>query len=196
MSTAILLSGGIDSVALAFWRRPAIAFTVDYGQIPAEAEIRAAAHICKELSIEHEVIRVDCRSLGSGALSSRPASALSPTSEWWPFRNQLLVTLTGMKMIALKLNKLLVGSVANDTQYADGSEHFYTSIDTLMALQEGNIHVNAPAKDLTSLELVHSSGIPLSMLSWAHSCHRSNTACGRCRGCLKHLDIFEQLGLL
>ena len=34
---ALLLSGGMDSIALAFWKRPEIAITIDYGQRAAEA---------------------------------------------------------------------------------------------------------------------------------------------------------------
>jgi len=36
---AILLSGGLDSIALAYWLRPQIAVTIDYGQRPARAVI-------------------------------------------------------------------------------------------------------------------------------------------------------------
>ena len=90
------------SIALAYWLRPTVAFTVDYGQLPAQAEIRASAQICRELSIPL-VIRVDCSGLGLGGLTTRPGVEISPTVEWWPFRNQLLVTLAGTKMIGLEL---------------------------------------------------------------------------------------------
>ena len=30
MSAALLLSGGMDSIALAYWRKPSIAITIDY----------------------------------------------------------------------------------------------------------------------------------------------------------------------
>ena len=63
---AILLSGGMDSIALAYWLRPEIAITLDYGQRAAEAEIKAAAKVAGALGIEHSVISVDCSALGSG----------------------------------------------------------------------------------------------------------------------------------
>jgi 7-cyano-7-deazaguanine synthase len=66
MSAALLLSGGTDSVALAYWKRPTIAYTVDYGQLPAVGEIRAAAAVCDALGIRHRVLRVNCGELGSG----------------------------------------------------------------------------------------------------------------------------------
>ncbi len=36
--TAILLSGGMDSIALAYWKRPELAITINYGQKPFLAE--------------------------------------------------------------------------------------------------------------------------------------------------------------
>ena len=35
---ALLLSGGMDSVSIAWWKRPTISIFVDYGQKPAQAE--------------------------------------------------------------------------------------------------------------------------------------------------------------
>ncbi|WP_157463940.1 7-cyano-7-deazaguanine synthase [Deinococcus pimensis] len=61
MTTALLLSGGMDSVAIAFWRRPTHAFTVDYGQLAAQGEIDAAASVCGTLGITHHVLRVPGR---------------------------------------------------------------------------------------------------------------------------------------
>ena len=42
MKRAILLSGGVDSSAIAFLERPQLAIVVDYGQLPAVGERRAA----------------------------------------------------------------------------------------------------------------------------------------------------------
>lgn len=47
----ILLSGGMDSMALAYLERPDIAFTINYGQRCAEAEIKASAYIAGVLNI-------------------------------------------------------------------------------------------------------------------------------------------------
>ena len=195
MNTALLLSGGIDSVALAYWLRPAAAFTVNYGQLAADAELSAASQVCRELSIRHEIIRADCSQVGGGALTTQASAEIAPTKEWWPFRNQLLITLAGARMIALGMHacELAVGSVANDATYADGTSRFYADMDALMAAQEGGIRVRAPAIELTSVELVRASRIPLSILAWSHSCHRGNMMCGNCQGCWKHLDVFRRL---
>lgn len=186
---ALLLSGGMDSIALAYWKRPEIAFTVDYGQAAAPAEIAAAAQVCAELGVHHEVIRANCSALGSGDMAGSKALEMAPVPEWWPFRNQLLITLAGMRAVALGVGTLMVGSVLSDECHADGRLDFYGAIDALMALQEGGIRVEAPALSITTIELVRESGVPRSVLAWAHSCHIGVLACGSCRGCVKHYEV-------
>lgn len=194
MSVGILLSGGMDSIALTYWKRPYVALTINYGQVCAEAEIQAATQVCKELTIEHEIISVDCRSLGSGDLSGYPPDPIAPVPEWWPFRNQLLLTLASMRAIKLGVNTLLFGSVKSDFIHIDGRKEFFDKINDLTSLQEGSIHIAAPAVELTSTELIKLSGIERGILAWAHSCHVSNFACGSCRGCYKHQSVMAELG--
>jgi len=190
---ALLLSGGMDSISLAHWVRPEIAITIDYGQAPAEAEIRAAAQVTCELRMRHDVIRVDCAALGSGDMANAKALAMAPVPEWWPYRNQLLVTLAGMRALALGADTLLVGSVASDASHADGRPPFYDLLNQLMMFQEGGLRVEAPALALSTVELVRRSGIPRALLAWAHSCHVGSLACGGCRGCVKHFEVTEAL---
>ncbi|WP_186015289.1 7-cyano-7-deazaguanine synthase [Burkholderia gladioli] len=194
MKSALLLSGGQDSVALAYWLRPSLAISVNYGQLPAEAEMRAAVQVCKTLGISHTVVTVDCSSLGSGDLAGSAANAAAPSSEWWPYRNQLLVTLAASSALSFGADELLLGAVSTDSSHADGRQEFYDSIDRLMRIQEGGIRVRAPAIGMTSVDLIRESKIPLDLLLWAHSCHRSNLACGHCRGCLKHKNVMYELG--
>lgn len=190
---ALLLSGGMDSIALAYWKRPELAFTIDYGQVPASAEIAAARQVCNELGIGHHVIRADCASLGSGDMANTAPLDVAPVPEWWPFRNQLLLTLAGMRAVSLGVRTLMVGSVASDGVHADGRAEFYTAIGVLMDLQEGTLGIEAPALSMTTVELVEQSGIPRSLLAWAHSCHVGPLACGACRGCVKHYEVTKQL---
>lgn len=194
MKRAILLSGGIDSIALCYWQRPDVALTINYGQLPAKAEIEASAKVCQELHIQHEIVAVDCRHLGSGDLAGMKSSDISPSPEWWPYRNQLLVTIAAMKGIHLGVSELLLGSVESDSFHVDGTSDFYQHIDALMTLQEGAMKISAPAISMMSVELVRASGIPIELLSWAHSCHVSNVACGNCRGCFKHQTVMHELG--
>lgn len=193
-SRGILLSGGMDSVALSYWLRPQVALTVDYGQKAAQAEIVAATKICEHLSMEHKIIRVDCAHLGSGDLAGTAPVDVAPKSDWWPFRNQLLITLCGMVAVKMGLSELLVGSIKTDGYHQDGSAKFYQLIDSLMKFQEGSIKVTAPALTFSSSELILKSGIPSELLLWAHSCHKSNIPCGNCRGCNKYFSVLDELG--
>lgn len=194
MNTALLLSGGIDSISLAYLMKPDIAVTIDYGQRVAHAEIKASRTFCSKVDIQHEVISIDCSSLGSGDLSDVPAIDAAPVPEWWPYRNQLLVTLACMKLISYGINELWVGSVKTDSCHTDGTKLFYDKLDDLVQFQEGNIIIKAPAIEMDTVSLVRKSQIPLSLLAWSHSCHKANFACGSCRGCFKHQSVMSELG--
>lgn len=193
LKTALLLSGGIDSVAIAYWKHPDLAVTVDYGQIPSQAEIRAASKVCEELDVPHEVISVDCSHLGAGNMTSQSHQLdTAPNEEWWPYRNQLIITLAAMRLIHMDVGEILLGAVKDDSSHADGRFEFFESMDAVMCQQEGRIRVETPAIRLTSVELVQESGIPHSLCAWAHSCHVANYACGGCRGCKKHRSVMQE----
>jgi 7-cyano-7-deazaguanine synthase len=191
---ALLLSGGMDSISIAWWKRPDIALFVDYGQKPAAAEEEASRAACNAIGLSYEVVRADCSALGSGNMSGLPALDVAPVPEWWPFRNQLILTLAGAAALKLDAKHLLIGTLSTDAEHADGRGDFIEAISNLMALQEGGLTVSAPAIGMTALELARTSGVPQSVLSWAHSCHTGNLACGQCRGCLKHYATWKALG--
>lgn len=194
MSELLLLSGGIDSAAIAAWRRPAICLTIDYGQRAAGAEIRASSQICKELHLHHEILTARIPALGAGDMSEHDPSLHSEHSEFWPFRNQYLITLGAMVAIKYGCGIVLIGSVITDKRHLDGSHEFVTSLDRTLELQEGSIRLDSPASSMTSAELVQHSRISDGVLGWAHSCHTGELACGHCRGCQKHSEVMTELG--
>lgn len=193
MSTALLLSGGMDSLCLAWWKRPTSAITIDYGQLAAAAEIEASARICEELNIAHHVLRVDCSSLGSGDMAAKAPDPLAPESDWWPYRNQLLLTLAAMNAVPRGVSSLLLGTVRSDAGHRDGTEEFVRAISRTLQIQEGSITVDAPAIAMTTVELIRAVSVPLHFLAWAHSCHRSHVSCGECRGCNKYFEVLREL---
>ncbi|MFL6438140.1 MAG: 7-cyano-7-deazaguanine synthase [Terriglobales bacterium] len=195
MSELLLLSGGVDSIAMAAWRRPAVCLTVDYGQIPAEAEIDAANVVCATLDLRHDVVRLPLRNLGSGLLAGETMSPLSDNDEFWPFRNQLLITIGAMRAARESISAVVIGTVRNDSRHSDGRPAFLSSMARLLEMQEGALTLMAPAAQMDTSELIRASGVPLGVLGWAHSCHRSKLACGDCPGCYKHSDMMQRLGL-
>jgi 7-cyano-7-deazaguanine synthase len=194
MTNALLLSGGMDSIAIAWWRRPHLCITIDYGQKPAAAELRAAAAVCEELGIEHEVVKADLAALGSGDMAGKPGIPAAPIPEWWPFRNQMLITLAAMLGVAKGVDRLLIGCLATDDVHADGRTDFIQRMDSVLAMQEGGMRLEAPAIEMTAVELIRTSKVPMELLAWAHSCHVAQHACGMCRGCQKHYETLQELG--
>ncbi|WP_431273189.1 7-cyano-7-deazaguanine synthase [Variovorax ureilyticus] len=193
MKTALLLSGGMDSLSIAWWMRPEIAITVDYGQLPATAEKFAAAAVCAHLGIEHHIVEIDCRALGSGDMAGSAASEHAPASDWWPYRNQMLITFAVMKALALGAQKLLIGTVRSDGLHLDGTPGFVGAISKLVSMQEGGIVVEAPAIGLSTEELIATGRVPREFLAWAHSCHKANVPCGDCRGCNKYFSVLRAI---
>jgi 7-cyano-7-deazaguanine synthase len=193
LKTALLMSGGMDSLCVAWWKRPSFGITVDYGQLAAEAEIVASKAICEQLKIQHHLICIDCRSLGSGDMAGTVPDMYAPASDWWPYRNQMLVTFAAMKAISLGVQEILLGTVKSDGTHQDGTPRFLSAMSALLELQEGGMKVSAPAIEMSTVELVLRSNVPLHLLAWAHSCHKANVACGNCRGCNKYFDVLREL---
>ncbi|WP_395021955.1 7-cyano-7-deazaguanine synthase [Dongia sp.] len=189
----LLLSGGLDSSALAVGIRPALCLTIDYGQRAAAGEIAASEALCKELELQHRLIRVDLSHLGSGDMATRSASAsTSSASEFWPFRNQMLITLAGMFLLPEGIDEIIIGSVAKD-RHADGRGPFLRAIDRLMRLQEGNIRVSAPAARISTVDLLKNVNFPRELAGITFSCHVHKYACGSCNGCRKHRTVIEDV---
>ena len=192
---ALLLSGGMDSVALAYMLRPELAVTINYGQRSADGEVRAAGAVCNVLGLEHVVISADCSAIGTGPLSGEPQIPVAPVPEWWPYRNQLLVTLAAAYCVRRSVNEILVGSVAADGLHADGRMEFYKLLSEVVAYQEGHIRISSPAIELSTLQLVEKAAIPWNILVLAHSCYTSDFACGMCGGCAKYIATRNQLSV-
>jgi 7-cyano-7-deazaguanine synthase len=189
----LLFSGGLDSTALAVMLRPEQTLTIDYGQVSAAGEIRAARAISAALDLPHAVLRADCSAIGSGLLAGREQAAIAPVAEWWPFRNQLLVTLAAAWAIPHGMKSVIAGSVAGDGAHADGTAQFYAAASRLLEMQEGAITVSTPAIEMSSAELLRAADVPTGLLGFTHSCHRSDLACGLCPGCIKRSMVLESV---
>jgi len=191
--SVLLLSGGLDSATLAYKLRPDLTLTVDYGQSCAEAEIQASVQIADELDLAHEVIEADCKNLGAGTLADGQETDLGGGPEWWPYRNQLIITLAAMEVAPQGADRLLVGAVSDDQDHADGRARFFELMDSLLAFQEGGLRIEAPAIDQSSEELIREAEPPESLLGWTHSCTVSTAACGECNSCKKRQRVLSRV---
>jgi 7-cyano-7-deazaguanine synthase len=189
---ALLFSGGLDSSALAWWLRPDICVTVNYGHGSAKGEIAAATALAKAMSLEHEIVEVDLSALGSGSMAGKAPAFGAAAVEFWPYRNQMLVTLAAMMLQPKGLTEVMVGAVATD-RHADGRSPFFRSLSRTMELQEGGVCVTAPARHLSSIALLKESAFPHELVGLTFSCHLHEYACGQCGGCLKHREVVEKV---
>lgn len=189
----LLLSGGIDSMAIACWKSPRLAITIDYGQRSFAGELRAASLIAGELGITHEVVTCDLARFGSGDMSSVGPSRHAPVSEWWPFRNQLLITLAGVVAMKVDVSEILIGCVSTDARHVDGTNSFVSAIGAALTMQEGNVRLSAPAIGMKTVDLLRTARVPVRLLRIAFSCHTGAYACGSCSGCRKTLTVLADL---
>jgi 7-cyano-7-deazaguanine synthase len=198
VTEVLLLSGGLDSAALAALRRPRTCLTIDYGQVSARGELAASGAICAELQLDHRAITVAAHELGSGLLAGEDdPQDQRPSPEWWPFRNQMLATFGAAWAVMHGHDLVTIGSVATDGErHVDGRADFYERLDAVVAIQEGHVRIEAPAVRRTTIELIEAAQLNDSILAWTHSCHASAIACGQCPGCEKRLAVLERLGRL
>ncbi|WP_422022249.1 7-cyano-7-deazaguanine synthase [Pyruvatibacter mobilis] len=191
---ALLFSGGVESTCLAVMTKPDLAVTIDYGQVCAPGEIRAAKHIASLIGMPHRVIEVSLGHLGAGEMTGVPSEdAAGRVPEHWPLRNQMLLTVAAMALADCDLRELVIGTVLTDRVHNDGTPEFLAAMERLLQTQLSDFKLSAPASTITTDDLVHSSGVSRDILGWTFSCHRAEVACGACRGCNKSLDLFARL---
>ena len=197
-STVLLLSGGLDSAALAAWVRPAMTVFVRYGQKPQVAEENAARAVAAHLSLPLEVVDLPLGDVGGGLMHDDVPLPDAPSPEWWPFRNQFLATVGAAVAIRHHLTDVALASVRGDgDRHMDGSRLFYEKLDAVMSFQEGRVHVSAPAVHLSTTELLREAAAQRHLIGWTVSCHRANEPCSDCPGCWKReLVLAEYLPTL
>jgi len=180
----LLFSGGIDSTCLAWAHRPDRLAFIDYGQIPAAGEKRACKAIAAELGIPFDVHKADLLHFGSGAMAGTK-SVEGSKPEFWPYRNQMLITLAAMAYSSMNISQIMIGTVRTDNAHSDGRAAFIRAMQAVLKSQS-SIVLLAPAARQSTATLIRNSGVPLSVLGWTFSCHTGEWACGQCRGCVKH----------
>jgi 7-cyano-7-deazaguanine synthase len=196
VNRVLLLSGGLDSTSIAAWQRPEHCLGIDYGQRAADAEQRAARAIAADLVLPYTHIRVDASAVGGG-LMARESTSVGDTPEWWPYRNQFLITVGAGWAVVRGYDEILVGTVSGDgDRHADGRQAFFDAMTAVLQAQEGRLSVASPAIHLTASALIQESGVTDVTLGWTHSCHVANLPCGRCPGCVKRAEVLAHVGRL
>jgi len=188
----LLFSGGIDSAAIAWMEKPDVLLFIDYGQLPARGELRASTSLARGMGLRLEARTVPLRDFGRGIMVGKESVA-TDAPEFWPLRNQMLITLAAMAFADQEPLEILIGTVATDVVHPDGRPEFIDRMNEVLCAQ-GNVRLRAPAIGLTGHQLVEQSKLPAELLGWTFSCHTGEWACGRCRGCTKHVETRRTAG--
>lgn len=170
---AVLLSGGIDSMACAdFYRsmgRPACGIFVDYGQAAARHETVAAEAVAHHLAIPLLVVTA-CgpRAKGDGEI---------------PARNAFLACAAAMErppsVLAIALG------IHAGTPYADCSPAFVASAKELLRLQSTPVDVLAPFLEWQKQEVIEYARKRRLPIELTYSCESGTLPpCGTCMSCL------------
>lgn len=201
----MLVSGGLDSatcLALALDEGyECLALSFDYGQ-RSQSELEAASRVVESMqyidSIEHQVMKIDMRTIGGSALTDQ--SIPVPTkdksgipSTYVPARNTIFLSYAMAWAEVEKAEAIFIGVNALDySGYPDCRPEFIEAFQNLIGLAtkvgvEGcKIKLRTPLINLTKAEIVL-SGISLGVdYGLTVSCYQASAeglACGSCDSC-------------
>lgn len=203
MTSAILLSGGMDSTTLLWWLKsqtsdPIHAISIDYRQ-RHHTELTAAAQLARDLAA-HKVIALDLATIGGSPLTDPdrkvPAAAAHRQIDTVvPFRNMLFVTLAAAYCETQSITDLYLAPVRDDfSAYRDCRRPFYDSLEIslrLGATRDTAFKLHTPFIDKWKSEVV-ALGLELGVpYGQTHTCYEGQRpACGRCDACAERLAAF------
>lgn len=188
-SALVLLSGGVDSIALCRWvlaspvYNLAACLTVDYGQPAADEESSTAARWCYLNGVAH-LIR-SAQDLDSSAL--QVGGETGPRVV--PGRNAFLLALAVNVAPRVEANVVMLGATGSDrVAYPDCRGGFFRELSEVFRKAYG-VEVKAPLQGMEKSEVVSYLSPEDRALSF--SCYTPAGRmrhCGRCRSCLERAE--------
>ena len=205
MTTAILLSGGMDSTTLLWWLKaqkqgPIYALSIDYGQ-RHRVELECAARLARRAEVAaHETLSLDLSTLGGNPLTDPTLDV--PTAESKrqrdtvvPFRNMLFATLAAAYCATKGIVDLYMAPVKDDyAAYRDCRRPFYDSLAQSLCLGAADDEpwaIHTPFVELWKRDVV-ALGLKLGVpYGETHTCYEGlRPACGLCDACCERLAAF------
>lgn len=202
----IILSGGPDSVAVAYWAKEqgydVSAITFNYGQ-KAQIEIEKAGKIAEELDIQHQVVDLSNLSQIYQGVTSLVDKGMEITSEFTdpiivPFRNGVFMAVTVAYADGVGANHIFYGAHSSDEQfYPDCRREFYEAFQEAARLgTEKDMVIKSPYSDIKKSGVLLDAvrlGVPLEK-TW--SCYlNGHVHCGKCESCLNRKKAFKEAGI-
>jgi 7-cyano-7-deazaguanine synthase len=202
----IVLSGGPDSVTVAYWAKKQgyqiYPITFNYGQI-AVKETQAAQKIAEKLDTTTKIIDLSALKEIFSDVTSLCNTNIPLTSEFSapiivPFRNAIFLSAAVAYAVAVGADTIFYGAQGSDEPfYPDCRREFYEAFEKAARLgtcQE--ITIQAPFSGKHKSELFKAGaklGVPFE-LTW--SCYRDSAKhCGKCESCNNRKKAFKEAGI-
>ena len=202
----IILSGGPDSVTVAYWAKEqgydVSAITFNYGQ-KAQIEIERAREIAGELGIGHLVIDMSNLSRIYQGVTSLVDKGLDVSNGFTdpiivPFRNGVFMAVTVAYADGVDANHIYYGAHSSDEPfYPDCRKEFYEAFQEAARLgTEREIFISSPYSDIKKSGVLAEAvrlGVPLDQ-TW--SCYLNGPVhCGACESCNNRKKAFREAGI-
>jgi 7-cyano-7-deazaguanine synthase len=190
-ANVVLLSGGVDSVALLYRLasegEAVQALFLDYAQRGARHERVAAEHYCEPLGVE--MVTLDLASVGETFRNTQARKAHVPL----PHRNLVALSLGLSYATNLGAKKLYLGITREDTlAYASASYAFLAQFRMVAGLL-GDVRVSTPFADLTKSDVIRRGAALEIDFTMTYSCIVGHPVhCGRCRQCIARREAFRE----
>ena len=206
--SAIIVSGGMDSITLLHEYKDeiALAITFDYGSNHAKKEIAFAKEHCAGLNIEHLVIPLGFihdyfkSSLleGADAIPEGHYASENMKSTVVPFRNGIMLSIACGIAESRGLTKVMIANHGGDHAiYPDCRKGFIDAISR--AMTEGTyigVRIVAPYTNITKADIA-ARGAKLGVdYSRTWSCYKGGEKhCGKCGTCVERKEAFALAGV-
>lgn len=207
-NSAIIVSGGMDSITLLYDHKDEIALGIsfDYGSNHNAREIPFAKMHCERLGIKHITINLDFMhqyfksSLldGAEAIPEGHYADDNMKSTVVPFRNGIMLAIAIGIAESNNLDQVFIANHGGDhTIYPDCRPEFINAIDTAAtAGTYNNVKVIAPYTKITKSDIARIGkrlGIDYAE-TW--SCYKGGEVhCGKCGTCVERKEALAEAGI-
>lgn len=206
--SAIIVSGGMDSITLLYDKKDEIALGIsfDYGSNHNAREIPFAKMHCERLGIKHIVINLGFMhqyfksSLleGADAIPEGNYADENMKSTVVPFRNGIMLSIAIGIAESNNLKKVFIANHGGDhTIYPDCRPEFIKAIDeAATAGTYVKVRIEAPYTNITKTDIAR-RGAELG-INYAEtwSCYKGGEKhCGKCGTCVERKEALEQAGI-
>lgn len=207
-NSAIIVSGGMDSITLLYDRKDEIALGIsfDYGSNHNAREIPFAKMHCERLGIKHITINLDFMhqyfksSLldGAEAIPEGHYADDNMKSTVVPFRNGIMLAIAIGIAESNNLDQIFIANHGGDhTIYPDCRPEFINAIDAAAtAGTYNNVKVIAPYTKITKSDIARIGkrlGIDYAE-TW--SCYKGGEVhCGKCGTCVERKEALAEAGI-